>query len=107
MTPYQFAKYEDGRTDVKPDTEITRLLERAASGARLARTEKDRVASVLYGLFGSQSSTYKLGGWAWPMGACLPRFLVKLRHYGWVERYAPDKTSLRRAVRGVLEIVEA
>jgi hypothetical protein len=105
LIPYKFASYPDGRTDKKPDNNITRLLERAAAG--LTRTEKDQVAELLYGLFGAQSSTYKLGGWAWPMRSVLPRFLVNMRGHGWQEYYAPDKTSLRRVLSGVLEIVQA
>lgn len=100
VKPYCFAKYPDGRTDVKPDNEITRLLERvmADNGTdNLTRAEKDRVANILYGVMGAGGSTYKLGGWAWPMGMCLPIILV--RCYGnWSEYYAPDKTSLRKAL---------
>lgn len=102
--PYQFAKYEDKRTDVKPNTETTRLLELAMSVEQLDRASKDRLVQVLYGAFGS-GTTYKLGGWAWEMH-CLPRFLVKI-HGCWAEYHALDKASLCNVLSDVDEIVEA
>ena len=106
ITPYCFARYDDKRTDIKPDNDNTRLLEKPYK--TMSRSEKNRVAEILYGTFGSQRCSYKLGGWEWPMWTVLPRFLVKLRDYGWKEYYAPDKTALRKVLgRGAIEIVEA
>lgn len=98
MIAYKFVSYA---REEKPDTEVTVLLEKAQSGAGLTREEKDRIASILWGIFGSHSSTYKLYGWAWPMANCLPRILVS---YTWDKYFAPyhapDKTSLRKALCG-------
>jgi len=92
-------KFSSCAREEKPDNDLTRLLEKAQSGAALTRDEKDRIANTLYGLFGSHSSTYKLAGWAWYMGSCLRRILV---NYSWDSNfqpyYAPDKTSLRKAL---------
>lgn len=73
----------------------------------LTREEKNYITTNLYGIFGAQSSVYKLGGFAVPFFEVLPRILVKIRHYGWKEYYAPDKTSLRKAITGIIEMIEA
>lgn len=92
-------KFSGCARDEKPDTDLTRLLEKAQSGASLPRDEKDRIANALYGLFGSHSATYKLAGWAWSMSGCLRRILVR---FNWDNTfhpyYAPDKTALRKAL---------
>lgn len=85
------------------------LYRKSKSGAKLTREEKDRIADRLYGLFGSHSSTYKVGGFAAPFSDHLPRFLVQDK-YGaatWREYYAPDVSSLRRALHTREEIVRA
>lgn len=67
MIPYKFSNCAVAE---KPETEITRLLEKCTNGIEnvwLPREAKDKIAEALYGLFGAQSSTYKLHGWAWPM----------------------------------------
>ena len=96
MAAYRFVSHAKEK---KPDNDITRLLEKAQSGEALIREEKDRIAGILWGLFGGHSSTYKLAGWAWPMRDCLPRILVNYRWDNHFEIYhAPDKTSLRKAL---------
>lgn len=96
MEAYRFVSHAK---EEKPDNDTTKLLEKAQSGEALTREEKDRIAEILWGTFGSHSSTYKLAGWAWPMRDCLPRILV---NHGWdnhfIPYYAPDKTSLRKAL---------
>ena len=85
----------------KPDTEITRLLEKAMRYERLTRQEKDRIAEILYGTFGSHGSAYRLAGWVWYMASYLNRILVRFEHDSeFYPYYAPDKTSLRRALYG-------
>ena len=100
-------KFINTAADEKPDTEETRLLEQAMASQPLTRTEKNRIAEILYGICGAGSHTYKLAGWAWPMYRCLPRFLV-CSYDHWQAYYAPDKTSLRAAFPGRIdEIVSA
>ena len=97
---YKFVKWE---VPEKPNTETTRLLEKATSNFNgLNKNEKNKIAEILYGLGGGSSSTYKLGGWAWPMSRYLPKILVK-QHGNWQEYYAPDKTSLREALGGTIQ----
>lgn len=92
-------KFSTSARDTKPDNDITRLLEKAMRGESLNREEKDRIANQLYGTFGSQSSTYKLAGWAWSMSGYLRRILVR---FNWDNNFhpyfAPDKTALRKAL---------
>ena len=105
MGAYKFSKTA---TEVKPDTPTTRLLEKAQDGQHLTRTEKDEIARVLYGVFGNHGSTYKLGGWAWPMAGFLKCILVEFTYeFGTYKAYyAPDKTSLRKVLGQVSCMVE-
>ena len=105
MQAYKFASTA---TATKPDNDITRLLEKAIRKEKLSREEKDRIANILYGLFSGYGATYRLAGWAWYMADCLPRILVSNT---WSPQqfdayYAPDKTSLRKALRGLLPVNE-
>jgi len=94
-------KFSSCATEEKPDNDQTRLLEKTQSGAVLTRAEKDRIASLLYGMGGTHTSTYKLAGWAWPMVGCLSRILVNYRwDNSFTPYYAPDKTSLRKVLYG-------
>ena len=112
---YKFSKTaKEAKTakETKPDTDTTRLLEKAQDGKALTREEKDKIANILYGTFGAQSSTYKLRGWAWPMHETLKRILVSFDYEPGIFHtyYAPDKTSLRKALSGsgsIHEMIEA
>lgn len=99
MQAYKFASTA---TATKPDTDRTRLLEKAIRMEKLSREEKDRI-----GYF-SNDATYRLAGWAWYMADCLPRILVSntWRPQQFDAYYAPDKTSLRKALRGLLPVNE-
>jgi len=78
-------------------------------GDNLNREQKNYIAAQLYGLFGSQSHVYKLRGFAADFSDVLPCYVVKVKHYGWREYYAPDKTSLRKVLgsHNCLNILEA
>jgi hypothetical protein len=111
MNAYKFVK---GAREIKPATLITALLERAQDKERLSqlsliREEKDKIADVLYGTFSSNSSTYKLLGWAWPMAPYLKRILVSFTYEPgkFSTYYAPDKTSLRKVLGSVHEMIVA
>jgi hypothetical protein len=102
-------KFSKTARDTKPNTEITQLLEKAQDGAKLTREEKDEIAKILYGTFGAQYSTYKLLGWAWNMDPYLKRILVSFTYEPnkFIAYYAPDKTSLRKVLSPVSELIEA
>lgn len=100
---YKFVTWE---VPPKPDNETTQLLEKAQDGQPLTRTERDQIADILWGTFGSHSSTYKLQGWAWPMSKCLKRILVRHTYDNYFTPYfAPDKTSLRKCLYSISEMV--
>jgi len=83
------------------------LYRKSRSGAKLTRNEKDTIASRLYGIGGAHNPTYKYGGFAASFSDHLPRFLVH-QHGSWNVYYAPDRTSLRKALFGRIdEIVSA
>lgn len=105
MLPYKFTS---GAVDVKPDNDITRLLEKAATDKKLTRIEKDRIAQILYGVCGAHNSIYRLHGWAWPMCECLPRILVNFKYDNvFHPYYAPDKTSLKKVMCDIREMIYA
>jgi hypothetical protein len=56
-----------------------------------------------------QHGTYKLGGWAFNLREYCKRYVVKVRHYGWQEYYALDKTSIYATIgrHNVIEVLEA
>ncbi len=105
MEAYKFASTA---TATKPDNNITRLLEKAIRKEKLSREEKNKIANLLYGILGSNGHTYRLAGWAWYMADCLPRILVSFtwNHQQFDTYYAPDKTSLRKVLRGLLPVNE-
>lgn len=76
------------------------LYGKAWKGKKLTRQEKDTIADNLYGIWGQQSATYKLGGFLAPFYNVLNKYIVKYKHGHLQEYYAPDKTSLRKALSG-------
>ena len=102
---YKFVQWD---VPPKVGNEITQLLEKAQDKQPLTREEKDRIADILWGTFGSQSPTYKLMGYAWPMANYLPRILVKRSYNNHFDVYwAPDKTALRKCLTDIDEMVYA
>ena len=97
-------KFSETATDVKPDTEITRFLEKVMQGGAFSRQEKDRLTEILYDTFGCRDTTYKLMGWAWPMREHLQEFIVDSRYYGLKSYWALDKTSLRKSLKCIGKI---
>jgi len=106
MSIYKFVP--QARAD-KPVTEYTILLEKAQARMKLTREEKDKISNILYGVFGCHGPTYKLAGWAWAMSSSLKRILVSFTHDPghFSTYYAPDKTSLRKVLSSVSEMIEA
>jgi hypothetical protein len=108
MKPYKFC---ETATPEKPVTSLTTLLEKVMSEglSNLTRNEKDQVASTLYGIMGCHSPTYKLMGWAWSMAPYLKRILVSTPYepHEFRAYYAPDKTSLRKVISPVYEMIFA
>ncbi len=90
---YKFSKCA---TDQKPDTDTTRFVEKVQTGVRLSRDEKDRIARICYGAFGSGFAGYKLHGWVWNIDGVLNEYIVEFSYGGFQSYYTPDKTSLRK-----------
>jgi hypothetical protein len=103
MTAFKFVPYAQPE---KPDNDTTQLLEKAQDFDDLTREEKDRIANTLWGIFGSHRASYRLAGWEWPMWDCLHRILVRHTYDNHFSvYYAPDKTSLRKCLNQVAEMV--
>ena len=88
-------KFIETAREVKPVTEITSLLERCEQGEKLSRSEKNKIATIFYGIFGSQFPGYRLAGWCWTLSDCLPEFIVEFTYGGFQSFRAYDKTALR------------
>lgn len=99
LVAYQFSNWD---VPPKPDTEMTRLMEKAHTDEPLTADEKDRMP-----IFGADGEGYKLGGWRWRMTTAkqLRRILAYVQYYGWQEFYAVSKTHLRRKRNGIKEMV--
>ncbi len=91
-----------GAASFPPTNGQTDLLEKAYSDTPLTRDEKNRIATILYGVCGSHSSQYRLAGWVWHLADArqIQRILVSYTYERGTFRayYAPDKTSLRHAL---------
>lgn len=81
-------KFSESAAEVKPDTELTRLLERAGDGSALTRIEKDMIMKSLYGMFGSGSYYYRLAGWEWSIRE-FPEYIVQDKYGSYKSVRAP------------------
>lgn len=103
---YKFAHHANVPS-VPPQTEMTRLCDKAFGDEPLTREEMD----VLGHRLRESGHVYKLAGWCWPLYKAkqMRRFLVTFRHNEGVfyTHYAPDRKSLRKTLEGskVLEIL--
>lgn len=97
---YKFTHHENV-PDVPPETETTRLFDKAFGDEPLTREEMDAIAERMYGTSGC-GSDYKLAGWCWPLFRAkqISRFLVGWKYNSgrFYTYYAPDRKSLRKAI---------
>ncbi len=91
-------KFSKCATNQKPDTDTTRFIEKVQTGIRLSRDEKDRIARICYGTFGTMFAGYKLLGWKWDLTEVLNEYIVEFSYGGFQSYYTPDKTSLRKVI---------
>lgn len=99
---YKFAHHDNVPTE-PPDGSRADTAESAWSETPLTRDQKDALANLLWGTFGSHRSEYREAGWAWPLRSAprMVRILVRFPNESTFQAYyAPDKTSLRRALYG-------
>ena len=82
----------------KPDTAITKFVEHVQSGAVLSRDEKNKIAGICYGTFGSGFAGYKIAGWQWTLRGVLNEYIVEFKYGRFQAYFTPDKTSLRKAL---------
>lgn len=99
---YKFAHHQYVRPE-PPTGYSADIAETAWSDKPLTRAQKDALANLLWGTFGSNRSEYREAGWAWPLRSAprMVRILVRFPNESTFQAYyAPDKTSLRRALYG-------
>lgn len=102
MNVYKFVKWDVPSLNSLKDSDVYQLYNKRN---KLNREEKDRLFSMLFCNSYSKVGV-PLGGWMFPFGDILKRFLVK-RDGFWSEFFAPDKTSIRNGLTRIVEIREA
>jgi hypothetical protein len=106
---YQFTSHKNlPKGSACPIDRMFQLYGKALKKKKLSREEKDYVANRLYGISGCGSSLYKTMGFQANFFQVFPRILVNIKYYGWQTYYAPDKTSLRKAIpEQIIEMIYA
>lgn len=105
MIATKFVKWDVRALETLKDSKFYVLKEKLMRGDALTRDEKDWLAREL------TTSSYgrtciALQGWLFSFYDYMQRYVAKY-YDTWYEYYAPDKTSLRRALgSGVKEIYE-
>lgn len=101
----KFVRWEVPTLDVLRNSRVYELRQRLNNGEKMSREDKDWLAENL------RSNAYfrtaiPLRGYRFDFSDVIHKYLVN--QYGsWQEYYAPDKTSLRKAIYGTInQIVE-
>lgn len=102
---YQFVEWQPISEDLIKRSRPYELLEKLEKGEKLNREEKDYITmKVNEGVY--YNNAVALGGWCINFAKYLKRYVVK-QYDQWTEKYAMDKTSLRKNLYGYVdEIVE-
>lgn len=98
---YKFVKHDIRPLDNMKGTKVYDLKVKLMNGQKLTREEKDWLAEKL------STSSYgraaiALAGWIFSFYGYVNRYLVK-QYDRWAEYYAPDRTSLRKALYGRIQ----
>ena len=101
MIAYKFVKHDVGPLEGLKGAKVYDLKVKCMAGVRLSREEKNWLAGKL--VVSSYGRTaIALMGWMFSFYDYMNRYLV--RQYGqWTEYYAPDRTSLRKALYGRIQ----
>lgn len=102
MTAYKFS---NTAVKTKPDTKVTRFVERVQSGTKLTREDKNAIVNLCYGTLGSQFAGLKYLGWKWSLTSVLNEYIVEFTYGRYESFFAPDKTSLRKTFKGIRRII--
>ena len=101
MIAYKFVKHDISPLDGLKGAKVYDLKVKCMKGERLTREEKnwlaEKLSTSMYG-----RTAIALMGWMFSFYNYTNRYLV--RQYGqWTEYYAPDRTSLRKALYGRIQ----
>jgi len=102
-TPYKFVTHDVPTLESLKDSRAYRLREKLNAGLEPTREEKNWLAQSLVGCTYSHTGI-ALMGWIFPFDDILNRYAVK-QHGHLEERFAPDKTSLRKTLCGPVEYI--
>lgn len=101
MIAYKFVKWDINPLDTLKGAKVYDLKVKCMEGKRLTREEKNWLASKL--VTGSYGRTaIPLMGWMFSFYDYMSRYLVR-QYDQWTEYYAPDRTSLRKALYGRIQ----
>lgn len=101
MIAYKFVKWDINPLETLKDSTVYRLKVKAMGGQKMTREEKDWLARNL-ALSTYGRSAIALMGWMFNFYGYVNRYLVK-QYNSWTEYYAPDRTSLRKALYGRIQ----
>lgn len=98
---YKFVSWDVPALENYKDIFPYRMAEKYNKNIKLTREEKNKLANSI-----SRDGCIQLMGWQYDFRNSLKNYVVK--QYGrWSEYWAPDKTSLRKAIYGRIDkIVE-
>lgn len=105
MQYYKFVKWETADINKVINGNIPKAIDAAENGDYQPLKELYKNS---FNLETVRNPVYKCGGWAFPFRHLLKKYWIKLRYYGIVEGYAPNKTAIYNAVGKyqVLKIIE-
>ena len=96
----KFVKWEIPPLETLADTRTYRLREKLNRGEKPTREEKDFLAREIPNTYFKQA--IPLHGYRFDFSDVLHGYVIK-QYKSWYERYAPDRTSLRKAVYGRID----
>ena len=98
---WKFVKHEVGPLDNLKGAKVYDLKVKCMNGEKLTREEKDWLAREL-SVTSYWRSALALMGWMFDFRDYLNRYIV-CQYDHWQTYYAPDRTSLRRALYGRIQ----
>ena len=96
----KFVKWEIPPLETLAHSQVYLLREKLNRGEKLTHEEKDFIASQIPNTYFRQA--IPLRGYRFDFSDVLHGYVIK-QYDSWYERYAPDRTSLRKAVYGRIE----
>lgn len=97
---YKFVSWDVPALEMHKDAKVYIIMDKLNRAEKLTRDEKDYIYN--------QGKGYaEFMGYRYDFRCYMHKYVVKYKYYGWLERWACDKTSIRNADKSqVLQIIE-